>query len=320
VGIATFIYAQFWWKRTGRVAVLLKVALGLLIPALLRMTHYYSLESIGRTVEEVLAAVFFPQDMVVYISIAAAAMLWIFLMRGRGPRLLPGVLVFTYASLLAFRILMGMFPEQYAIYYNGPPVLAFLLLVFLLVPPMFRVRTSGLAARLLVCAGCLIAVFLLVRREEAIAKHYVPLETDRGMVRTTPPRAENYRAAIQFMKEKAALGESVLVIPEDTGLYFFAGMECPTRVFVFDPGAHAPGKMTEEAIREIESKNVRYLIWSNRTFPEYGAMLFGKDFDVPLGDFFRAHYQPAGRVTNIPPSIWDWSATIWARKPEAEHR
>jgi len=320
VGMVALVYAQFWWERKDRVALLLKAALGLLIPASLLMTHYYSWESLGRSLEEALAAVFFPQDMVVYVSLAAAVAWWIFLARRGDRRILPLALVLSYAALLAFRILMGMFPEKYAIYYNGPPVLAFLLLVFLLVPPAMRGRASGLTAKMLVCAGSLMAVFLLVRREEVFGKYYVPLYTDRGMIRTTKMRAEYYPAAIRLMKEKAAVGEAVLSIPEDTGLYFFSGTECPTRVFVFDPGVHAPGKMVEEAIREIEAKNVRYLIWSNRTFPEYRAMLFGKDFDVPLGDYLRARFRPIGRLTNAPPSVWDWSATVWERIPQEQSK
>jgi hypothetical protein len=45
--------------------------------------------------------------------------------------------------------------------------------------------------------------------------------------------------------------------------------------------------MTADFIREIERKKVRYLIWSNRTFEEYGVPKFGVDFDRALGQYFE---------------------------------
>jgi hypothetical protein len=320
LGLVMLVYSLVWWKRADLFAKLTRAMLALTIPGLLAMSNYDSLQTMGRSVEKVFAAVFFPQDMVVYVSLAAAVAWWLLLRRRRDHPIALLALVLSYSALLSFRILMGMEPRQYAIYYNGPVVLSFLLILFLPVPRTSPERPTALAGRVAICLGCLAAVFLMARREEAFAKNYIPLRTERGTVRVTKMRAENYAAAIQFMKEKAALGEPVLSIPEDTGLYFLSGTECPTRVYVFDPGVHAPGKMTDEAIREIEAKSVRYLIWSNRTFPEYRAPVFGKDFDVPLGDYLKAHYRPVGRLVNTWPSIWDWTAVVWERKPEAEIR
>ena len=82
------------------------------------------------------------------------------------------------------------------------------------------------------------------------------------------------------MKEKNAKGQAVLSVPEDASLYFLSGTHCPTRILQFTPGSLLPGKMTEETIREIDEKRVRYLVWSNRLFPEYGVLRFGTDFET----------------------------------------
>jgi hypothetical protein len=146
----------------------------------------------------------------------------------------------------------------------------------------------------------------------------VPLTTERGTVRVSKHLAENYAAAIQFMKEKASLGKSVLSIPEDTSLYFLSGTYCPTRVFSFTPGVLAPGKMTDDMIREIDQKPVSYLIWSNRTFPEYEVPVFGKDFDQEVGDYLKSRYRPVGPlIPNADPDS-GWTAVVWERKPEGE--
>jgi hypothetical protein len=123
--------------------------------------------------------------------------------------------------------------------------------------------------------------------------------------------AEQYRAAIQFMKEKNAQGEIVLSVPEDTSLYFLSDIECPLRVFAFTPGLVVPGKMTDEVIEGIERKHIRYLIWSNRLFPEYGVLRFGTDFDQTLGRYLMTHYHRVGPLLPEPVALGDWNAQIW---------
>ncbi len=120
------------------------------------------------------------------------------------------------------------------------------------------------------------------------------------------------------MKEKNAQGESVLSVPEDTSLYFLSKTHCPTRVYIFSPGLLVPGKMTDELIGEIEQKHVRYLLWSNRIFPEYGAPRFGTDFDKHFGDYLVKHYRRVGSVLKEPVSAKEWTAFIWERKAEGE--
>jgi hypothetical protein len=146
----------------------------------------------------------------------------------------------------------------------------------------------------------------------------IRLATERGTIYVTKQVADNYTAGIQFMKEKASRGELVLAVTEDTSLYFLSGTECPTRVFTFNPGVVAPGKMTDDLIQEIDRKRVRYLLWSNRTFPEYGVPVFGKDFAQTLGGYFASRYHRVGRLVPGAATTWEVSLTVWERKPEHE--
>jgi len=118
------------------------------------------------------------------------------------------------------------------------------------------------------------------------------------------------------MKEKAALGESVLSVPEDTSLYFLSGARCPTRVIAFTPGILSPGKMTDETIQQIERNRVRYLIWSNRLFPEYGVLRFGTDFDQTMGSYLISHYRRVRPLSPNPVVLGEWNAYVWERKEE----
>ena len=272
--------------------------------------------------EPTLSTVFFPEDMVLYV-IVAAFVVWCLFLRQSG---VTGVrnpafpLLLTFSSLLAFRILMKMSPGGYPIYYNGPVVLSFLVLLCLIIPRSGRSRRFVFLGELVICLGCLAPVVLHALPFEAEARNFVPLTTERGTIRVSKHLAENYRAAIEFMKLKASLGQSVLSIPEDTSLYFLSGTYCPTRVFLFAPGVLAPGKMADEEMRDIDRKQVRYLLWSNRTFPEYGAPVFGKDFDQVFGDYLKTRYLPVGPLIPNTGNFWQWTAIVWERKSESETR
>jgi hypothetical protein len=258
--------------------------------------------------------IFFPQDMVLYVALAALAAWWYF-WEQRTQSTLGLALLLTFSALLGFRILLGMNASGYPIYYNGPVILGFLLLAPSLLPRSARSPQIVFQRQLLVCFICLTAVALhasLLPKD----KNLVPLTTSRGTIRVSKPMAERYQLAIAFMKEKASRGEAVLSIPEDTSLYFLSGTYCPTRVFMFVPGILVPGKMTDEVIAEIERAPVRYLIWSNRSFSEMGAPNFGTDFDRPLGDYLRAHYRFVRPLA--PPPMGEWDAGIYERKPDGE--
>jgi hypothetical protein len=191
-----------------------------------------------------------------------------------------------------------MTPWGYAIYYNGPVVLSFLLLLRPLIPQNGNSRLTVFFVELLLCLGCVAVPAMYTRRVVSGTAGWVPLKTERGTIVVTPNLEEQYRAGIQFIKAKNAKGEAVLSIPEDVSLYFLSGTHCPTRVLQFTPGVVAPGKMTEETIQQIEPRSVRYLIWSNRLFPEYGVLRFGTDFDQTLGNYLRSHYRPVGPLAS----------------------
>ncbi len=297
--------------RPARRTIFLRVTLFLLAVVYLvwRMNWYLQLRS-----------VFFPQDMIVYVGIAALAAWWYFWRNRESGNAAAVALLLTLSALIAFRILFKMLPNDYPIFYNGPAVLSFLLLARALIPRSGRSKRFVLAAETVLCLACLMVP--VARSRDAVGELPRPawLYTERGSIRLSPHGVEQYQAAIQFMKEKAALGESVLSVPEDTSLYFLSETHCPVRIIAFTPGMIVPGKMADETIQQIERNQVRHLIWSNRLFPEYGVLRFGTDFDQELGAYLLAHYRRAGPVTSAPVRFGEWNAYIWERIPEANAR
>jgi hypothetical protein len=309
---------NLWRKGSDPTLRALKVIMFLFIFVIGLPNFRSFINSPLHAVEISLGRIFFPQDMVLYVGLAACASWWYF-WRKRPNEFGPGVpLLFTFTAMLSFRILMGMSPEGYPIYYNGPVVLCFLLLARLVIPRAGRTRRFIFVGEVLICLACLTVDALHARAIETFTKNYVPLRTERGTIRVPQEMATAYTAAIGFMKGKAALGESVLSIPEDTSLYFLSGTYCPTRVYLFVPGIVAPGKMTDEMIGQIEQKPVKYLLWSNRTFSEFGVPIFGKDFDREIGDYLTSHYRPVGPLTPNTGRYDEWTAVVWELRSEGD--
>jgi hypothetical protein len=300
-------WSLIWWKRRDTKSVVIRGAVlaGLIVFVLWR---HWGIQSIA-------GALFFPRDLILYVSLAAIAAGALFLRKPESNQAVALVILLSFSGLLAFRVLLRNVPAGYPIYYNGPAVLSFLLLLRPILPRAGVAKRTIRRNELLICMACLAVVASYSIKLLADPTDLERLTTERGSIRVPKQVARNYRAAIQFMKEKAAQGQMVLSVPEDTSLYFLSGTDCPTRVFQFSPGIIPAGKMTEETIRQIEEKPVGYLLWSNRTYPDYGAPVFGKDFDQAIGDDLKAHYRRAGLL--VPDSYLDWQVifTAWERKP-----
>ena len=264
-------------------------------------------------------AIFFPAAMVALVATGAGVMGWL-LWRGRLQHAaIPLFLLAVFASLLDFRMSFITSSRGYSIYYDGPVVLAFLLFARFMLPACQRWPELREQWELVFCFGCLAVVSAAAAAAYyPSAASWVVVKTDHGSIRVPPPLASRYKLEIDFMKESVAHGDYVLSVPEDVSVYFFSDAQCPTRLLEFTPGALAPGKMTDELIHQIESKPVRYLLWADRKFPEYGVSEFGKDYDQFFGNYLRSHYRPVRSLS--PPGPQVWSAVVWERIPLGESR
>jgi hypothetical protein len=262
-----------------------------------------------------IAKLIFPRPMVFMVGLAvpvAAFLFWRYQWRARNLAIL--VLV-TFGPLLAARILFGMLPHAYAIFYNGPLLLAFCWLLLSIAIPGNggdsdpRVRK----AVLFICAALCTWVTAQVYPDYSeMRKRRLALESERGIIYLPETMLPAWAEAVDFMRHAKATGGAVMSIPEDTALYFFSGVLCPIRVYLFTPGIVAPGQMMRQVIGEIKQAQVRYIIWSNRKFYEYGVPEFGVDFDRPLGEYIRGNYRPV-REFGYSKQPDGWHATLWEK-------
>jgi hypothetical protein len=288
----------------------------LLTAALLAgLVAYWRLLSAEASLAAIAQAVFFPAPLVFATMVGALGALWYFLRGGLTPLLARRVLLLGFAGLLAFRVMYRTVPEGFPNFYDGPAVLGYLLLITLLIRAVLPKNGAKFRLEYAALAGCLVAVYHYASL--LATAPVVPLYTAIGTFRVSERAAQNYQAAIAFMKEKKARGETVMVLPEDTMLYVLSGTRAPTRVNEFLPGFLAPGNMTEELFRQMEAKNVKFLVWSNRKFPQYGVPIFGQDFNQELARYLTARFKPT--VLLVPPDETGKGLTfmVWEREAAA---
>ena len=303
------LFTIFFWRKRGVRPLIYRIGLVLTVVALIAGTDILVTSDIVRFL-------CFPPDMVLYVTLAALVAGYMFLRDPGSTRKLAVALVFTFSSLLAFRIILRTFPANYPIYYSGPALFSLLFLLSLAVRHFAASRSGRIGAEVGISAACLFAAALWVFPLGLPKGSREALDTPYGMVRAGPATVHNYAAALAFMRDKNSRGEVVLSLPEDTSLYFFTGVEAPLRVYAFTPGIVAPGPMTDKIFRALEERPPQYLLWSNRVFPEYEALIFGKDFDRPLGDYFRTHYRRLGLLPPHDGTFGDWQVAVWQRNPD----
>ncbi|MGH9681024.1 MAG: glycosyltransferase family 39 protein [Candidatus Acidiferrales bacterium] len=121
------------WKRFDTRSILARILI-LFSLALYFIQQNYFVLPLKQDMTLILTKFFFPQDMVLYILMAAAGAWCYFCWRPAQALILAFPLLFTFSGLLAFRVLMKMNSIGYPVLYNGPVVLSFLLLLGLLIP------------------------------------------------------------------------------------------------------------------------------------------------------------------------------------------
>lgn len=141
------MHSVFSWKRRSRSSMLIRIAV-------LGGAFGYAMLFLNLGAHEMLAELSFPENMVFYVAIAAAACWARFWLQPatRDAAALPVLL--TFACLLAFRILFKMESYGYAIYYNGPVVLSYLLVVNLVIPKPSRPRQAAILVEVAICLLC----------------------------------------------------------------------------------------------------------------------------------------------------------------------
>jgi hypothetical protein len=312
VGFVTFWTTfRFWLRSVSRKLSLRNASVAII--AVAGAIAFWMIRP--ERISEDIAMLVFPRPMVFMVGMVVPIAAFRFCRYHWQSQDLVILVTMIFGVLLASRILFGMLPHAYAIFYNGPVLLAFCWLLFSIAIPADsghrepRMKKAIVALCAVLCTWVTVQVYPEYRE---MRNHRVAFESKRGTTYLPETMLPAWAEAVDFMRHANAAGRAVISIPEDTALYFFAETLCPIRICIFHPGVVAPGRMMHQVIAEISQARVQYIIWSNRKFYEYGVPEFGVDFDTPLGDYIRANYRPARKLAS---GKWPdgWHATVWEK-------
>jgi hypothetical protein len=228
----------------------------------------------------------------------------------------PAVLLCTLAMACGLRALTKMSPYGYAMFFD---TLVYLMWLVGLceVAKRFSVRLDGVFGSVLAAILCASVVALTLDYYPIRERSYV-VSSERGLIYTSPEVGKGYSQALAFLESAKRQAQRVVVLPEDTSLYFLSGTSAPSRWYLVLPQVLAPGQPTVDYIEELERADPRYILVSDRATPEFGLPVFGVDYGQPILAWIKEHYRVAQQIGNYQPVAFprEWGALIYERKPD----
>ena len=231
---------------------------------------------------------------------------------GRDPSRSPALLLAAASFGYSLRTLTRIAPQGYPIFYGVLTYVAALTLVVTLCRSLqFRPPQriwSALAAVL--AAGLLVMMspwYAPMRRPVAIASR-------RGTIYAGMDMGPGLKDALRFIDSARQRNEDVLVLPEETLLYFFSETSAPSSWYVATPGI-IPDAWIARYLSDMDRQRVRYVILSNRAAPEYGVPIFGRDYNREIYAWILRNYRPVrtiGRYERVDKPM-EWGALVYER-------
>jgi hypothetical protein len=219
-------------------------------------------------------------------------------------------------STLAFgaRVLTAMFPEGYSVFYGTTAYLAWLVTLYTLSrylpvrPPEKVWRGFGIV----LCCGLLAIMGLNFTGN----RRTFLIHSTRGSIYTDQSTGEGYSKVLAFLDSVKPRSEPFVTMPEDTSLYYFSATLAPSRWYVLTPGVLPPGELTSKYLEELDRARVKYVILSNRATPEYGAPIFGADYNRPIYRWLEQNFRVIAKIGAYErvPFPDQWGALIYERK------
>lgn len=238
---------------------------------------------------------FFPEGLFWLVAAIFLVSLYGWLRSGyRSSGLMTPTLCF-YGLALGGRILSKAELSSYAIYYNAGLFLVFLVLLAwigqFISKNLNRKQQKTICLALCVLEG--VGLFAGIYPWRVMSPAL--LRTERGIIYTSSSEAELFPSIIQFIRENDQQGNRVLVLPEETSLYFFAGEKAPSRWYMIHPGLLNTEKKEARFLDQVESQHVKYILLSNRSFELYGHPYLGRDYNPRVYQWIQENFDVVGQ-------------------------
>ena len=156
-------------------------------------------------------------------------------------------------------------------------------------PAVARVASSlTLGLLLVVATGTAVVLAYRYHREAT-----TPVSTVRGTMIVTREEGLAWNEALAFIDAHSRPGDPIAVLPEGTSLTFFSGRRNPLQEEIVTPGyLDAAGEV--RAIRQIDAAKTQLVLIVDRPTREFGAAVFGRDYNRRLMAWIASTYTPCG--------------------------
>ena len=230
------------------------------------------------------------------------------------------VLMLTICSItIGFRVLTQMMPARYSIFYDTLVYLSWLVALYTLSQYLPIQQTEWIWKRfsILLCWGLTFSTAPYYNLHLYHQEQFL-VNSSRGNIYTDRWTSEGYTELLDFLGSVKSRSELFVTIPDDVSLYYFSAILAPSRWHTLSPGILPPGELTSSYLQELDRLKVKYVILSNRSTPEYGVPIFGKDYNNTVYQWLEQNYKKIGQVGDynrvVHPS--HWGALIYKRNTD----
>ncbi len=129
------------------------------------------------------------------------------------------------------------------------------------------------------------------------AQQYLSMPRGHVYVGNEPQWVQAVNQTTAYLSANLKNDETFFALPYDDLYYYLVGKKSPTRQLIFFDHIKIPPQQEVSVIKELESKNVKFVVMSNRyRSNEIGLGEFGKTYCPLISNYIAEHYQPVGRI------------------------
>jgi hypothetical protein len=268
---------------------------------------------VDRLAVKVLHPLFFNSGMI-WVGLIVVGMAAATRRRGDRSQQQSTIVLCTMAMVCGVRVLTRITPSGYSMYFDVLVYLVFLVGLYR-VSKLFSVELDGDFGKAVAGILCVSMVTLTLEYYPIRQRSYL-VSSERGALYTSPAVGKGFSQALTFLESARQKSQRVVVMPEDTALYFFSGASAPSRWFIVTPQVLPPGEATAKYIEELERADVRYAIVSDRATPEFGLPVFGVDYGQQIFAWLGKNFRVTQRIGEYEPVAFprEWGALVYERK------
>jgi len=233
---------------------------------------------------------------------------------GLRPAKLETIVLCSLSLACGVRVLVKITPSGYSMFFDVLVYLVFLVALYR-VSKRFSVDLDGTFGKLVAGILCL-SLATLTLEYYPIHSRWYPVSSDRGTLYTSPEIGKGFSQALAFIESAKKKSQRVVIMPEDTALYFFSGTTAPSRWYIVTPQILPPGEATAQYVEELDRADIHYVIVSDRATPEFGLPVFGVDYGQQIFAWLHANFRMVQRIGDYEPVAFprEWGALVYERQ------